>query len=117
MLHNFFTKPSLNRKDARWLELFSQFAIRKVNLHPGRVHVLGDLLSRVPHIMEQYLLAANSTCSASLAIVLGDHYTGDQMFGPIVRAFSGEWSDDRVQKERPVRLLPLFKYKKYALLR
>ena len=115
VLHNFFTKPSLNRKEARWLELLSQFGIRKVNLRPGRVHVLGDVLSRAPHIMEQDLLAANATSAVSLDIEFGEQYAGDQMFGPIVRAFSGEWSDDPVQKERTARLLPLFKFEKGLL--
>lgn len=44
--HNFFTKPTLSRRDARRWELLSQCGIRKVNLRPGRVHVLGDVLSR-----------------------------------------------------------------------
>ena len=109
ILSHFFTKPSLNRREARWLELLSQFGIRKVNLRPGLVHVLGDVLSRAPHVMDQYSLTSNATSTVSLDIVFRDHYSTDQVFGPILKAFGRERPDDPVQKERISRLLHLFR--------
>ena len=52
LLGNFFTKPNMSEKEARWLDLLSQFGISKITLKAGRVHVLGDALSRAPHILE-----------------------------------------------------------------
>ena len=51
VLKNFLTKPLLNRKEARWIDLLAQFGISKITLKAGRVHVLGDALSRAPHII------------------------------------------------------------------
>ena len=51
VLKNFFTKPSMSRKEARWLETLGNFGIFPINLKPGKIHVLGDVLSRAPHIM------------------------------------------------------------------
>lgn len=48
VLKNFFTKPHLSRREARWLDLFGQFVVNQVTLKSGRAHVLGDALSRIP---------------------------------------------------------------------
>lgn len=49
VLRHSFTKPSLSRREARWLDFFEQFGISKLTLVEGRVHVLGDTPSRAPH--------------------------------------------------------------------
>lgn len=44
LLKNFFTEPSMNRREARWLDL-AQFGISKITLKAGKVHELGEALS------------------------------------------------------------------------
>ena len=53
VLKNFFTKPSMSRKESRWLETLGNFGIFPINLKPGKIHVHGDVLSRAPHIMNE----------------------------------------------------------------
>ncbi len=48
-LKNLFTKPKLSRREARWLETLGNFGIFPISLKPGKIHVLGDTLSRAPH--------------------------------------------------------------------
>ncbi len=50
MLKNFFSKLELSRKEQRWLETLGNIGIFPINLKPGNIHVLGDALSRAPHI-------------------------------------------------------------------
>lgn len=49
---HFFTKPKMSRKKARWLETLEDFGIFPITLKPGNTHVLGDVLSRAPHILK-----------------------------------------------------------------
>ena len=53
VLLHFFSKPNINQKEAWWLDLLSQFGILRMNLIPGRVHVLGDVLFRAPHVIRE----------------------------------------------------------------
>ena len=41
----------MSRKKARWLETQGNFGIFPINLEPGKIHVLGDVLSQAPYIM------------------------------------------------------------------
>ena len=50
MLKHFFTKPKLSNREARWLETLGNFGVFQINLKPGKIHVLGDALSRLAHI-------------------------------------------------------------------
>ena len=76
----------MNRKEARRLYLLAQFGIFKVNLKPGRIHVLGDALSRAPHIMEQQDIRIRKMEASHITFRLNfkDQYVNDQFFGPIV---------------------------------
>lgn len=49
VLKHLFTKKDLSRKEARWLDLLSDFGIFPITLKKGKVHVLGDTLSRAKH--------------------------------------------------------------------
>lgn len=49
VLRYFFSKPSLSRREARWLEFHCQFGISQLTLQKGLINVLGDVLSRVAH--------------------------------------------------------------------
>lgn len=42
----------MSRKEARWLDLLSQFGIKQVIRKPRRVHVVGYVLSRALHVIE-----------------------------------------------------------------
>jgi len=92
--------------------LLSQFNISKVNLKPGRVHVLGDVLSRAPHVMNETSLDINNAQASSAPVVrmdFAEHYDGDQFFGPIWRSFQGTMPEDPVQRERVARVQGLFR--------
>lgn len=91
VLHHFFTKPSMNRKEARWLDLLSQFGIQKVTLKPGRVHVLGDVLSRAPHISRQEAVTVSNMQLSTLKLDLdfSGKYDRDQFFRPTMNALRG----------------------------
>ena len=41
----------MSRKEARWLETLGNFGIFPITLKPGKIHVLGDVLSRAPHVL------------------------------------------------------------------
>lgn len=110
VLKHFFTKPSLNRKEARWLDLLAQFGIKKINLKPGRVHVLGDVLSRAPHVMEEMTLNNVTVSGLASPFDFSMDYESDQLFGPILRGLQGDLPDDKVQRDRVSRLIPSFTY-------
>lgn len=56
MLNNFFTKTSMNNREERWIEFFAHFVIKKINLMPGSVHALGEMLFGETHVMEETTL-------------------------------------------------------------
>lgn len=116
VLKHFFTKPTLNRREARWLDLFAQFGITKVTLKPGRVHVLGDVLSRAPHVMEEIALLNHTSVSVPDAIPFHMDYETDQLFGPIVKGLRGDFPEDKIKLERMSRQLPFFTYEHGKLL-
>lgn len=102
-------KPNLSRKEARWLEILGQFGISKISLKPGRVHVLGDVLSRRPHVMSAKLELGNAEVSmAIMDLAFGKNYLDDQMFGPIIRHIQGDRSLNIVQFSHITRLIPYF---------
>ncbi len=49
VLKNFFTKPKMSRREARWLETLGNFGIFPISLKLGKVYVIGDTLLRAPH--------------------------------------------------------------------
>ena len=103
VLKNFFTKPKLSRKEARWLETLGNFGIFPINLKPGKIHVLGDALSRVPNArmntMHITRIAADD--------IIGD-YEDDKLFGPVMKKLSGEEIPDEFLRRKVEKLLPMF---------
>lgn len=109
ILNSFLTKPKLSGKEARWLELFGQFGISKMSLRPGRVHVLGDVLSRAPHVMSGILQVGNMELSkAKIDLGFEKFYFEDQLWGPIFKALTGEKIKKTVDRHRASLLLPSF---------
>lgn len=112
VLKHILSKPCINRKEARWLDLLSQYNICQVNLIPGRIHVLGDVLSRAPHIMKENIELSNLELSYLngnyVSQFIEGKYTMDQLFGPIYEAFDRRLPQDPVQCDRVQRLLSCF---------
>ena len=108
-LYHFFTNPHMGRKEARWLDLLSQFSIKDVSLKPGRVHVLVDVLSRAPHVIEGLEVTNMQVSIVSLDLGFEAQYASDQLFGPVSQAREGDFPSDEVHKDRIERLLPKFK--------
>ena len=103
VLKSFFTKPKLSRREARWLETLGNFGIFPINLKPGKIHVLGDALSRAPH--------ASVNVMEVLKIDLEDitnGYEDDKFYGPIWRALNGEEIASGTLQKKVENLLPSF---------
>lgn len=49
VLRSLFTKKNLSRREAGWVHILSNFGIFPITLQSGKIHVLGDALSRLPH--------------------------------------------------------------------
>ena len=64
VLKHFLTKQVISSKEARWLDLLGQFGITNITLKAGIVYVLGDVLSRAPHVMNEQLSLNNMSCVA-----------------------------------------------------
>ena len=115
VVENFMTKKSLNRREARWLDVLATFNIRKVNLVQGKLHVLGDSLSRIPDrpILQQIQCVTPSF--SELEGVLA-RYDKDQFFGSVVAALDGEWPTDPKHRKRLEVMLPSFAKDDWRLL-
>ncbi len=95
MLRHFFFKPKLSRKEARWLETLGNLVSFQLTLKPGKIHVLGDTLSRAAHIAFNAL----EIPFIELDSVIGS-YENDQFFGPIVQAMNGKEIEDPAKKNQ-----------------
>ena len=113
VLRSFFSKPNLSRRETRWVEYLSQFGITAVALKAGKLHVLGDALSRLPHapVVEEVEIANTEAITLALPGNFEKNYLSDATFGPVVRHFQGEEQKDAIQEERVRRLAPLFEWK------
>ena len=111
VLKDFFTKPKMSRKEARWIETLGNFSIFPITLMPGKIHVLGDVPSRAPHV-----LSGNSSCLKvnDVEVLSADfedfipNCEEDQFFGPIVKAMNGDWPEENEKKLTLKNILPLF---------
>ncbi len=103
VLRSFFTKPNLSRREARWLETLGNFGIFPINLKPGKIHVLGDTLSRAPHASVNVLEVLN----IDIDDIIGG-YEDDKFYGAILKGLKGEEISDEMLKRKVEKLLPLF---------
>lgn len=80
---HFYSKPNVSRREGRWLEILSSFNVLSLCLKPGRLHVLGDALSRIPasQVCNFELL---SVCKNEQNCIFAD-IENDQAFGPIYK--------------------------------
>ena len=111
VLKSFFTKPKLSRKEARWLETLGNFGIFPISLKPGKIHVLGDTLSRAPHAKTNQLeiLHIDLEC-----ITKG--YESDKLFGPIVKYLKGEIISNKYQQNKMRNISNMFHFDGKRLL-
>lgn len=80
----------MSRKEGKWPDLFAQFGDTKIVLHLGRVHVLGGVILRAPHVLSPEL--KTRTLSASETILdlnVGEHYENNQVFRLVLKASKG----------------------------
>ena len=111
VLKYFFTKPKMSRREARLLETLGNFGIFPITLKPGKIHVLGDVLSRAPHVLNGDLSNLNLNDVEVLGVDFEDFipsYEEDQFFGPIVKAMNGDWPKENEKKLTFEKILPLF---------
>jgi RNase H-like domain found in reverse transcriptase len=103
VLKHFFTKPTLSRREARWSEILGNYGIFPITIKPGKIHVLGDALSRAPHVMsssDETSVVVNTTEIPHFdQSDIVRNYEADQFFGPVVRAMGDEFPDSE-QKRR-----------------
>eukprot|EP00171_Calliarthron_tuberculosum_P023944 IDg23944t1 len=108
ILKNLFTKPNVSRREARWLHYLSQFNITKVTLKPGRIHVLGDVLSK---IRDGPIISNIHALKVHLPENFIQNYSSDQTFGPLIDAMNGTRPSDQTHVARLKRLIDVFKLK------
>ena len=84
VLKHFFSKPKLSRREARWLETLGNFGVFPITLKPGKIHGLGEALSRAPHAPEDVNINDMEVPFTQFEDSVGD-YDDDQLFGPVVR--------------------------------
>jgi len=109
VLKYFFTKPKLSRREARWLEAFGNFGIFPINLKPGKIHVLGDVLSRAPHAEDAGACVNDVEIPFIRFEDVISGYEEDQFFGPVVEALLDKWPEDAIEKLKLEKMLPMFR--------
>ena len=89
-------------------------------MKPGKIHVLGDSLSRAPHV-----ISSSDETSAVLNAAEVPHfdrseivknYESDQFFGPVVRAMRDVWPENVVARKQIERMLQYFEKEKDGCL-
>lgn len=114
VVENFLANKSLNQREARWLDVLRAFNIRKIDLVSGKMHVLGDSLSRIPnHPVIQQIQLVTPTFSELEDV--SSKYDADQLFGPIVATLEGQCREEPKQR-RIELLLPSFSKNGWRLL-
>ena len=109
VLKSFFSKAKLSRKEARWLETLGNFGIFPITLKPGKIHVLGDVLSRAPHVITGRNASFSNIEVPEINFEdIVTRYDDDQFFGPVVRAMEGDFPEDEIQKRKLEKIIPLF---------
>lgn len=83
-----------SRKETTWLDLFSQFSIKQFSLGFGRVHVLSDLISRTPHVIDGLEVNNMQASIVSLDLAFEAQYISDKLFGPVNMAIDAEFLSD-----------------------
>lgn len=102
VLKHFFTKAKLSRREARWLETFGNFGIFPINLKPGKIHVLGDTLSRAPQLLINDLEVLKIDPEVLLS------YEEDEFYGPLLKVMEGKNLQDGIKDRKFKSLINMF---------
>lgn len=108
-MKHFFTNKDLSRREARWVEILGYFGIFPITLKPGKIHVLGDTLSRAPHVTNTRVVNDIEVLFIQFEDVIGS-YEEDQFFGPILRAMKDDWPSDQKKRVKLEKFIPLFQF-------
>ena len=103
VLKHFFTKPELSRREARWVETLGNFGIFPINLKPGKIHVLGDTLSRAPHIKVNDI----EVMTPSIDFITSA-YKEDEFYGPLIQVLNKRFLQDPVKRKKFVEISNTF---------
>ena len=114
VLKYFFTKQTLSRREARWLEELSNFGIFPINLKAGKIHVVGDLLSRAPNALLPLNISNIEVCKIDTDFIV-NNYNSDQYFGRVLEALKGIWPTDDRRKYALKKVIDYFKTKENPL--
>jgi hypothetical protein len=89
-------------------------------MKPGNIHVLGDALSRAPHVMtssvETSAVVNKTEIPRFYRYDILRNYEADQFFGPIVRAMRDEFPDTEQGRRQMERMLPDFSKASYGCI-
>jgi hypothetical protein len=97
----------LSRREARWSEILGNFGVFPITLNPGKIHVIGELLSRAPHVIHSLDQTSAVLNSTEVPYFDGSeilkHYEDDQFFelwselyamnGRIMDRVKGNWKE------------------------
>lgn len=106
-VHHLVTKKKISRREARWLDLLSEFNIDKITLEKCRLHVLGDAISRIPQPNTVIISNLHIHC-ARFEHIFSENYKQDKLFSPILQALEGTFPNNEVQTSRLKFILPDF---------
>lgn len=106
LLKHLFSKETISSRESRWLETLGNFAIIPITLKPGKIHTLGETLSRAPDA--NYDASWNDVevpfiCFEDYVVI----YEDNQFFRPIIEALRGDWPKTSKQKVILEKLVPL----------
>lgn len=108
VLRYFFIKPSLSRREARWLEFLGHFGATNLTLVKWKVHVLEDAPSRAPQT-QGHALSFNNLWSIVLRVAhpegLESNYYEDPTFGDVYQVLKGEQLAEKTKQDRVSRML------------
>lgn len=119
VLQHFFAEKSLSRREARWLGTLSEFGVFPITLQKGKIHILGDVLSRVNHESKEDELQNISSLfwDPSSETAFQQAQEDYQFFGPIIKYFKENRNHDRYTfRNQTLKLLTgeLFVPRKYV---
>lgn len=104
VFRNFYSKLTINRREARWLKFLESFGISELTHVKGRVHVLGDALSRNTYLLRtRDLLIAKLSPDAfhlDLPKNFRQNYDTDEQLPPLIKALEKELLTNSVKPAR-----------------
>ena len=101
----------MSGKEARWLDTLSNFGIFPITLKPGKVHVLGDVLTKAPLVFSGNSSSLKVNDVAVFRAEFEDFIPNngeDRLFRPIAKAMNGDWPEEKEKKLTIEKILPLF---------